>query len=661
MSQSPSDATGSQNVSLYRQGWSALNRLLHEDRSFSGNEKFCAFLNLGGKSFADVSGVTGFDFSDDGRALVSCDWDFDGDSDLWVSARTAPRIRFLVNQSEKAGTGFGFLSVWLRGNGVSVNRDAFGARLHLYFRDTENTAPIIRILQAGDAFLSQESHWINFQFPAGSEIDRLEVFWPAGPTQTYRNLETGKFYLIEQGGDPDIWSPPIETKALIPSDQQPQALEPEARIVINSRLALPPIYVSDGEITRELPESELKGPLLVNLWATWCGPCVDELKSWSESRREIDSAGLRVLALNAEVENAESARRILKSINFPFESGDADSQTALNLDLFHRAYLDRWTTLPVPSSFLVDKSGEVAVIYKGPVGVSQLLEDISLLELEPEALRQKAVPFNGRWLTAPGMADPAWVNSQFVAHDHIEEGLKYLGRFLKLKTESGIVSPKSLAGLHYAVGMLQHNEGHTDQAEQSLRNAVQLYQNDYRSFFQLGKILAQKSELQTRELDEALGYLKKALDINSEDAMLRKAYSDNMIKRAEIYMRADNFEAAIQTYKNTIRAVPTSIESALRLGWLLMTVENEDLRNIDDAYGIASHINKLTQFEKPEYLDLLAVAEAEKGRFDMAMKYSQRAVIYYRQSGNTNAANIAIRRIADFRNKEVPTATPFDF
>jgi thiol-disulfide isomerase/thioredoxin len=484
VSQSPSESTGNQDVSLYRQGWSALNRLLHEDKSFSGSEKNCAFLNLGGNSFADVSSIAGFDFMDDGRALLSCDWDFDGDLDLWVSSRTAPRLRFLLNQSEKSGTDADFISLWLQGNGVTVNRDAIGARVSLFFKNSEEETPYIRLLQGGDAFLSQESHWLNFQFPADSEIDRIEVAWPAGRKQVYRNLAPGQFYIIAQGTEPVVWQPPSEGNTIAPSNQNPFPVDPKARIVINSRLPLPPIYVSDGESIKELPESRIKGPLLINLWATWCGPCVDELRSLTESRHQIEAAGLRILALNAELENAESASRILDKLGFPFESGNAATQTALNLDLFHRAYLDRWTALPVPSSFLVDETGEVAVIYKGPVEITQLLEDLNLLGLDPLELREKSVPFKGRWMNSPKMANPAWINSQFVAHDHVEEGVKYLSRFLKVKSGSGVIPPKSLAGLYFTVGMLLLDEGHPIEAQASLRKAVALYQADYRPYFQ---------------------------------------------------------------------------------------------------------------------------------------------------------------------------------
>ena len=32
------------------------------------------------------------------RAVAAADWDFDGDLDLWLTARTAPRLRFMQNR-----------------------------------------------------------------------------------------------------------------------------------------------------------------------------------------------------------------------------------------------------------------------------------------------------------------------------------------------------------------------------------------------------------------------------------------------------------------------------------------------------------------------------------------------------------------------------------
>ena len=70
-----------------------------EGRSFSGHERNCAYLNCGSSPeaqgrFANVSAASGIDFPDDGRALVTTEWDQDGDLYIWIANRNAPRIRF---------------------------------------------------------------------------------------------------------------------------------------------------------------------------------------------------------------------------------------------------------------------------------------------------------------------------------------------------------------------------------------------------------------------------------------------------------------------------------------------------------------------------------------------------------------------------------------
>ena len=112
-------------------GYDRLVRMLSEGRSWSGKERHCAFLNTGSTTaangrFASIASVSGIDFPDDGRGLAVVDWDHDGDLDLWLSNRSAPRIRFLRNKSTGANQS---LMLHLVGNGTTTNRDAIGARV----------------------------------------------------------------------------------------------------------------------------------------------------------------------------------------------------------------------------------------------------------------------------------------------------------------------------------------------------------------------------------------------------------------------------------------------------------------------------------------------------------------------------------------------------
>ena len=81
--------------SEYQTNLSRLNKMMKMGGSLSGHERNCAFLNLGGESFATVSSVAGIDFADDGRGVATTDWDGDGDLDFWTTNRTGPRLRLM--------------------------------------------------------------------------------------------------------------------------------------------------------------------------------------------------------------------------------------------------------------------------------------------------------------------------------------------------------------------------------------------------------------------------------------------------------------------------------------------------------------------------------------------------------------------------------------
>ena len=88
-------------------------------RSWSGRERNACFLNTADGRFASISGLAGLDQADDSRAVAIVDWDRDGDLDLWVSNRTAPRLRFLRNDLNQDNH---FVSIKLEGR--TSNRDA---------------------------------------------------------------------------------------------------------------------------------------------------------------------------------------------------------------------------------------------------------------------------------------------------------------------------------------------------------------------------------------------------------------------------------------------------------------------------------------------------------------------------------------------------------
>jgi tetratricopeptide (TPR) repeat protein/peroxiredoxin len=643
VSQSPVGKITPENTMRYRQGWKALNRLLHEDRSFSGNERNCAFLNCRGTGFADISSASGFDFPDDSRAVTAVDWDFDGDLDLWMTARTAPRLRFLRND---LAANVDWVAVKLSGNGETTNRDAVGARVQLYLKNQQ--VPLIRTVHAGDAFLSQSSGWLHFGLGPNASIEKLLVRWPGGTQESISGIEPGERFLVTQGvAAAKSWSPPSNRKSLTPSPPVFPDPEPSARIVLSARLSPPPVYIQSENGVSELPADRLKGPLLINLWASWCAPCISELREWTAAESRIRSKGLRIHVLHADPDNTVAARRALAKLKFPFDADITTSQTVRNLDLFQRSLLDRWLPMPVPGSFLLDRYGRVAVVYKGPVSVDQLLADIDLLDADPKLWRDHSVPFPGQWVGPPPDVDPLRVNSQFVDHNEIAEGLNYLQRHVVVAETVPGTSRKELADIHFIIGIILQERKNTEAALEALEKARVMNPEDFRILSELGSIL-----IKLTRYEEALTHLNAALKINAGDVQLKRFLGKAHFQFANSLRNEGLISEAIANYQDALRNDTKQLDAANQLSLLLSTTSNAALRSPTEALALAGRLSKITQNKNAKYLDTLSIAHAANKNFDAAAAAAQRALQIWEQSNKPAAATATRSRLTLYIGKQ---------
>jgi hypothetical protein len=152
-------------------GWPDMRGL-----SLAGYERDRLFRNEGGY-FKEVAAELGLDSVEDGRGISLADLEGDGDLDLLVT--NAGKRAFLYRNELPAGGSW--LEVTLVGR-VS-NRDAVGARLTL----DAGGLKLIREVDGGNGFSSQSSRVQHFGLAGREAIDRLEVRWPKGKRQVFRN------------------------------------------------------------------------------------------------------------------------------------------------------------------------------------------------------------------------------------------------------------------------------------------------------------------------------------------------------------------------------------------------------------------------------------------------------------------------------------------
>jgi thiol:disulfide interchange protein DsbD len=77
-----------------------------------------------------------------------------------------------------------------------------------------------------------------------------------------------------------------------------------------SATSLPQVPGLDG---RALPASEFQGKVVVvNFWATWCVPCIQEIPGFNKLHRELGAKGVKVVGISMDEEGAERVKPFLE-------------------------------------------------------------------------------------------------------------------------------------------------------------------------------------------------------------------------------------------------------------------------------------------------------------------------------------------------------------
>ena len=151
------------------------------------------FHNERNGKFVDVTSSSGSGFLTPyvGRGVAFADFDNDGFIDIVVANNGD--VPLLLHNSDSNGNHFlNFKLV-----GTKSNRDAIGTRI----RVVAGRISQIREIQGGGSYLSQSDLRANFGLDKAARAETVEIKWPSGLQQTFKNVEADKFYLIEEGND----------------------------------------------------------------------------------------------------------------------------------------------------------------------------------------------------------------------------------------------------------------------------------------------------------------------------------------------------------------------------------------------------------------------------------------------------------------------------
>jgi len=76
---------------------------------------------------------------------------------------------------------------------VKSNRDAIGANIHV--STPEGTQS--RMIKTGSSYLSQSELTATFGIAHRDKVDRVEIAWPSGATQEFKNVAAGSYQCTE--------------------------------------------------------------------------------------------------------------------------------------------------------------------------------------------------------------------------------------------------------------------------------------------------------------------------------------------------------------------------------------------------------------------------------------------------------------------------------
>jgi cytochrome c biogenesis protein CcmG/thiol:disulfide interchange protein DsbE len=141
----------------------------------------------------------------------------------------------------------------------------------------------------------------------------------------------------------------------------------------------PHFTIQDSGRTVQL--DQFRGKILVlNFWASWCPPCVDELPSLMQLQTDLQDKGVVVLGVSVDAEAADY-QKFLKDHNVNFLTvRDPGQENRANNGVIAQVSA-KYGTFRFPETYIIDRNGILRRKLIGPANFTQqeLIEYLSRL------------------------------------------------------------------------------------------------------------------------------------------------------------------------------------------------------------------------------------------------------------------------------------------
>jgi hypothetical protein len=162
-------AMGNNNIFQDVENWALMG-----NQSLSGFERSRVFLNDGAGRFFDVAEAVGITDRYDGRGVAFVDLLNRGVLDIVVASQNAPLLVYKNTLMKKQD----WIAFELKG--TASNARAIGAEVYVFWNGMQQ----VQVVTGGSGFASQSQRRLHFGLGTASKVDRVEIRWPTGETQT---------------------------------------------------------------------------------------------------------------------------------------------------------------------------------------------------------------------------------------------------------------------------------------------------------------------------------------------------------------------------------------------------------------------------------------------------------------------------------------------
>lgn len=145
-------------------------------------------------------------------------------------------------------------------------------------------------------------------------------------------------------------------------------LAPAGRALARAPETMPAFTLPSATNDTVIDSSSQAGKvLLINFWATWCGPCREEIPSLKKLWAEHRSQGFEVIGISMDMGSRDTVAKFAKkySIAYPIAMGTPKVARSFG------------GIIGIPQSYLVDRQGKIVRSYSGMINLDVLEKDIA--------------------------------------------------------------------------------------------------------------------------------------------------------------------------------------------------------------------------------------------------------------------------------------------